>query len=278
MEKINCLKMEAFISIVFLIIMTFVCPVSIAGESSIVSTDKDTYNYGETIKVNFSNSPGNERDWICIVPAGFPDGEVGDYKYLPKGLAQGFLTFAPPAPGKYEARAYYDYERKGYKASGRYAFAVRGGQSYERELQLKMELMARKANPNNSIETNLASGNGIVYVVREPWALSSNIDVQIKANDKPIVVMKNSDYFLFTVPEGKVNFTSGSFFDHSIEKNTNEVWSVRSRETIINVKAGYVYYLKVKVIPMGGWSSALEHIPHQDGAVLINSYKLNLVQ
>lgn len=94
------------------------------GSASILNTDKDTYSYGEKIKVSFFNSPGNEGDWICIVPAGTPDTEAGDYKYMPKGLGQGSLIFDPASSGKYEARAYYNYSRNGYVVSGRHAFSV----------------------------------------------------------------------------------------------------------------------------------------------------------
>lgn len=279
MEKINCRKMEALIIIVFLIIMTFTSQASIAVESSIVSTDKNTYNYGEAIKVNFSNSPGIDGDWVCIVPAGSPDTEGGDYKYLPLGVTQGFLTFDPPSPGKYEVRVYYDYNRKGYVVSGRYVFSVNGGPDYERALLLKMESMARKINPSNSLEAGLAPGYGMVYIFREPWAMSSGIDVQMKANDKPIVVMKNSDYFLFTAPAGDIKFTTGSFFEWNIRGDkSEEVWSVRSGEVTINVKPGYVYYLKLKVIPIVGWASYLEVMLHQEGASLIESYKLTRVK
>jgi hypothetical protein len=41
-----------------------------ADAASLVSTDKDSYNYGEVIKVNYSNALGKESDWICIVPSG----------------------------------------------------------------------------------------------------------------------------------------------------------------------------------------------------------------
>jgi hypothetical protein len=92
--------------------------------AAVLSTDKDTYREGEKIKVNFSNSPGNEGDWICIVPAGTPDTDADDYQYMPQGLGQGFLTFNAPSPGKYEARAYYNYGRNGYVVSGRHAFSV----------------------------------------------------------------------------------------------------------------------------------------------------------
>jgi hypothetical protein len=148
-------------------------------------------------------------------------------------------------------------------------------------LLLKMESMERKVNPNNSFEAGLASGYGMVYIFREPWAVSGGIEVPMKANGKPIVVMKNSDYFIFTVPAGDIQFTTGSLF----ERNSNigndkseKVWSVRSGEATINVKAGYIYYLRLKVVPIGGWASYLDAMPHQDGASLINSYKLTRVE
>jgi hypothetical protein len=110
-----------------LIMVAFFCQIGPAGGASIVSTDKDVYNYGEKIKVSFFNSPGNDGDWICIVPFASPVTEPGVYQYLPKGLSQGVLIFNPPSPGKYEVRAYYDYGRHGYVVTGRYPFSVSGG-------------------------------------------------------------------------------------------------------------------------------------------------------
>lgn len=119
-------KFRPIVSIILLIIVTFFFkPVSVEGVS-VVSTDRDIYNQGEIIRVNFTNAPGNYRDWICIVPAGSPDTDAGDYKYMPMGLDQGFLIFDPPSPGEYEARAYFNYSRNGYVVSGRYAFSVVG--------------------------------------------------------------------------------------------------------------------------------------------------------
>ena len=121
--QIKILKVGPIASIVLLIVMIFFQLSPVQGEQ-IVTTDKDSYKPGEVIKVNFFNAPGNDRDWICIVPAGAPDTEGGDYKYMPKGLSQGVLTFDSPALGKYEVRAFYNYTRNGYVVSGRYAFSV----------------------------------------------------------------------------------------------------------------------------------------------------------
>jgi hypothetical protein len=117
-------KMKPTVSIIIIIMAVFCCQAAAAGAAQPISTDKNTYNRGETIRVNFSDSPGNDSDWICLVPAGSPDTEAGDYQYMPKGLNQGVLTFASPAPGKYEVRAYYHYKRNGYVVTARYGFSV----------------------------------------------------------------------------------------------------------------------------------------------------------
>jgi hypothetical protein len=122
--QIKILKISPIASIVLLIIVTFFFQPSPVGGAPIVNTDKDIYNSGEMIKVNFSNAPGHTRDWICIVPVGSPDTEGGDYKHMPNGLSQGVLTFDPRSPGKYEVRAYYNYSRNGYVVSARYGFSV----------------------------------------------------------------------------------------------------------------------------------------------------------
>ena len=176
-----------------LIITPFFCHAAIAGENPPIATDKDTYNYDEPINVKFSKAPGDERDWICIVPVSSPDTEAGDYKYMPKGLNQGVLVFDPPAPGKYEVRAYYDYARKGYVVSGRHAFTVVSSPAAEAAMAARME---RKINPNTPLEANLSPGNGLVYIFRE-WSDSSfvqqlypsNCDVEIKVNGKPIITL-----------------------------------------------------------------------------------------
>lgn len=94
-----------------------------------IKTDKDNYNHGEKIKVDFFNATGDQRDWICIVPIGSPANEAGDYKNIPEGLKQGSLIFESPSPGRYEVRAYYNYSSKGYVVSARYGFSVGGGGS-----------------------------------------------------------------------------------------------------------------------------------------------------
>ncbi len=121
---IKNLKIIPIVSMVLLIIVSlFYRPISVEG-ASVVWTDKDIYNQGEIIRVNFTNAPGNYNDWICIVPVGAPDTDGGDWKYIPSGVRQGVLIFNLPSPGQYEVRAYYNYYRNGYVVTDRYAFLV----------------------------------------------------------------------------------------------------------------------------------------------------------
>lgn len=117
-------KINSIVSIIILFIVAFCCQTAMADDTPRINTDKDIYNAGETIRVNFFNAPGSQRDWVCIVAAGSPDNEAGDYQYMPNRLSQGVLTFDTPQPGKYEVRAYYNYSRNGYVVSARHSFSV----------------------------------------------------------------------------------------------------------------------------------------------------------
>jgi TolB-like protein len=117
-------KIKPIVSIIILLMMAFCYQIATADVTPQVKTDKDIYSAGETIRVNFFNAPGNQRDWLCIVAAGSPDNEAGDYKYMPDRVSEGVLTFNAPIPGKYEVRAYYNYSRNGYVVSARYSFSV----------------------------------------------------------------------------------------------------------------------------------------------------------
>jgi TolB-like protein len=115
-------KENIYIIIVFMLVLY--SQTAAANGTPRIQTDKDVYTVGEEIQVNYFNAPGEKRDWICIVPAGSPDNEGGDYDYMPKDKSQGVMKFQPPAPGKYEARAYYNYSHNGYIVSARYPFSV----------------------------------------------------------------------------------------------------------------------------------------------------------
>lgn len=235
-----------------------------------VKTDKMTYKYGESIRVTFSGATGLDSDWICIVPAGSPNTEAGDYKYMPKGLATGTLTFDPPAPGKYEVRAFYNYHRVSYVVAASASFTVTGDAAYTKDMVQRME---RKINSGIPLEAAVPSGKGLVYIFREPWSMSSAVDVEITGNGKPVVVLGNSEYHPFVVRPGKFLFKAGTLF----QAGTNStVAGGRTGEAEVNVKPGHVYYLRVKVLPLAYYDNYLESMPHQEGADMIRSYKLEL--
>jgi hypothetical protein len=154
--QIKILKIGPLVPIVLLIMATFFFRPGSVGGASVVRTDKDIYNQGEMIRVYFSNAPGNNRDWICIVPAGSPDTDGGDYKYMPGGLGKGSLTFDPRSPGKYEVRAYYNYSRNGYVVSGRHAFSV-GSYPVKKEANKEEAFVQsnEQIDSNNSLEDSL---------------------------------------------------------------------------------------------------------------------------
>jgi TolB-like protein len=130
-----------------------------AGAAPQLNTDKDIYGHGETIRVHFSNSPGNNSDWICIVPVGSSDTEAGDYQYMPKGLSQGVLTFDSPAPGKYEVRAYYNYRRNGYVVTARHGFSVGSG------LPPVESKMVSPSEPSTPAEKTITGGKSAVQAI-----------------------------------------------------------------------------------------------------------------
>jgi hypothetical protein len=260
--------------------VTIICKPPIAYSASLITADKDVYNYGDQIKVNFTGAPGVDGDWICIVPAGSTDTEGGDYKYLPVGEKQGTVTFSTPSPGKYEIRVFYNYASKGYVVAARYPFSVAGGEAYEKAMAQHMASLERKANTANSLEANLAPGNGLVYIVREPYAANVTVDPQIAGNGKTVVVLQADNYFPFSVPAGEIKFSIEglSMLDIKTGKR-QEMWptfKTGAEVTSIKVKPGYVYYIKVAVLFMGTWGSSLEQVSCPDGADLITQHKLTM--
>ncbi len=154
-------KIKLIVSLVILLMLAFCSLLAAADSAQQIKTDKDSYNTGETIRVNFSGAPGSNRDWICIVAAGSADDDAGDYKHMPKNISQGELTFDARPPGKYEVRAYYNYSRKGYIVSARYSFTVVDTASAAKpaaseEKITPVEISAAKVLPASTPQFNVA--------------------------------------------------------------------------------------------------------------------------
>lgn len=95
---------EAVVITVTLLMMTVATGAAVAGSPEI-RTDKDFYAPDEPISVQFGNAPGNNRDWITIVPKGTPVSRYKQYIYL-KGETAGLLEFRGLTAGEYEARLF----------------------------------------------------------------------------------------------------------------------------------------------------------------------------
>ena len=80
-------RLRIIVSLVVAIAAASLCGPPPSAGAAVVRTDKHLYNAGEPIVVQFSNAPGIDSDWICVVPVGAPDSERGDYQYLPAGVA-----------------------------------------------------------------------------------------------------------------------------------------------------------------------------------------------
>jgi len=74
--------------------------------------------------VFYRSFPGNEGDWITVVPAGTPDDQYSQWYFL-RGQEQGTLILPALPEGRYEVRGYYDWPDGGYTVQDRYAFTVR---------------------------------------------------------------------------------------------------------------------------------------------------------
>lgn len=77
-----------------------------------IRTPKPTYAAFEPPVVEFSGFPGNENDWITVVPAGAPPETQGQFYYT-AGRRSGSFTFDGLAPGTYEARAFFNWPAGG---------------------------------------------------------------------------------------------------------------------------------------------------------------------
>lgn len=143
---------------------------TVAGGKPFIETDKATYTYGEKIKVYYYNAPGYSRDWICIVKAGAKHTEPGNYQYLPH-QGRGVLTFKSPRPGKYEARAYYNYSSSEYRISARYEFTVtNSSQSYQKNVSSFSPINKEDSSSNTGIIIGtlagiIAAGIGIFFAL-----------------------------------------------------------------------------------------------------------------
>ncbi len=73
-----------------------------------IRTLKPVYRSDQQVRVEYSGMPGNDRDWITIVPLGTPTDKYGAWVYLEGEVAGTYKFTRHYAPGVYEVRAYKD--------------------------------------------------------------------------------------------------------------------------------------------------------------------------
>lgn len=263
-------------SLFFLVMIVSLCSTIHAQSAVKIATDKDTYNYGEIIRVNYFQAPGHPKDWICIVPEGTPDTEEGEYQYIPEGSNQGTLSFETTSPGQFEARAYYNYTKKGFVVSSRHRFSVKSTAEYEKKVADALQLAERPLNRQMLMESTIPQGNGLIYIFRESWYLNEGKSFKILANDKDLFVMPDASYYAYSVPAGKIKLSSKRYVDPDKKWWYSE--GIENCELTINVKAGCAYYFRVKMVPKWDITAIImDPYPHEEGAALINSGKFTQI-
>lgn len=78
-------------------------------------TQKKVYSPGEEVVIKYSDFPGNNADWISVVPEGTPDNQYveGSWSYL-EGNTDGEFSVNIDKPGKYEIKGYFDWPKGEY--------------------------------------------------------------------------------------------------------------------------------------------------------------------
>ncbi len=94
------------------------------GADAPVATEQSTYAIEQPITVFFRGLPGNDSDWINVVPADATDSTWGDWRYT-RGRSEGVMMFNPLPPGEYEVRMYHDWDgTEAYEVQHRHRFTV----------------------------------------------------------------------------------------------------------------------------------------------------------
>ncbi|MEQ8653161.1 MAG: hypothetical protein RIC87_11920 [Kiloniellales bacterium] len=88
-----------------------------------LSSDKTVYREGDPVVINYGGLPGNQRDWVTVVPLGTPADNWGQWTYT-DGKASGSFQVDDLAPGAYEARVYLGWPRGGFDVVRRWYFSV----------------------------------------------------------------------------------------------------------------------------------------------------------
>lgn len=89
-------------------------------------TEYAEYGPQDEIVVHYLGLPGNQQDWITVVPASYGDSTYAQWSYT-NGARSGTKVFSALEPGDYEVRVFFNWPDGGYTVQSRYPFVVRAG-------------------------------------------------------------------------------------------------------------------------------------------------------
>jgi len=101
------------------------------------------FSTGSPVVLSWSNTPGNQQDWVTVVPVGTPDDKWGQWTYT-QGKPSGKFTLTGLSAGEYEARLYYNWPAGKFKVIERLKFSVGAtevGQLKGKHLSLSAEVV-----------------------------------------------------------------------------------------------------------------------------------------
>lgn len=94
-----------------------------------LETDRKVYVSGEMVQIIYSGLPGNDSDWITIVPRNSSNTSYDEWNYTQGNLSGSMDFFRTLGPGLYQARAYFDWsgrnnDEEGYTIKASTTFRV----------------------------------------------------------------------------------------------------------------------------------------------------------
>lgn len=107
------------------VICWLLCPLMAWAEPSLKPT-KEQFTTDESVVIEFSELPGNKKDWIVISLPTATAFKPGDKRQFTDAQINGNVDFGKLDVGKYEARLYFNYPTGGYKIQAKAPFEVVG--------------------------------------------------------------------------------------------------------------------------------------------------------
>jgi len=107
-----------------LLFWSLLCSTAWVAAAPSLKASQAQYPVDQPVVIEFSELPGNKKDWIVISTPTATAVKPGTNKQYTQGETSGSLNFGVLPPGVYEARLYFNYPVGGYKVQARAPFVV----------------------------------------------------------------------------------------------------------------------------------------------------------